>query len=61
MKNLLVKLKKIGILLLNNLIIGCISQVKAKTSAEMLKDKQKREEIMATISSDHKMMGEMMS
>ncbi len=60
MKTLQVTLKKIGIFLLINLIIGCISQVKAQTSSEMLKDKPKREEIIATISSDHKMIRKMM-
>ncbi|MDO9038944.1 MAG: hypothetical protein Q7U59_11420, partial [Lutibacter sp.] len=54
-------LQKIGVFLLINLIIGCAGQGKKQTSEEILKDKQKREEIMATISSDNEMMGEMMS
>jgi hypothetical protein len=54
-------LQKIGVFLLINIIIGCAGQGKEQTSEEILKDKQKREEIMATISGDNEMLGEMMS
>lgn len=51
-------LKVIPVLMLMVIITGCTG--KAQNTAEILKDGQRREEIMVAISNDHDMMNEMM-
>ena len=51
-------LKFIHGLMLMVMITGCTDQ--AKSTAEILQDGQRREEIMVAISKDHEMMNEMM-
>lgn len=51
-------LKFIPVLMLMVMITGCTGQ--AQNPAEILKDEQRREEIMVAISNDHDMMNEMM-
>ena len=51
-------LQSICVIILLILISGCTGQ--AQTTAEILKNGQQREEIMAAISNDHEMMDEML-
>lgn len=54
----MITLKFIHGLMLMVMITGCTDQ--AKSTAEILQDGQRREEIMVAISKDHDMMNEMM-